>query len=141
MDGPTHDGQCFVLHAVHGLGTVPGPFIRARVGDALQVVCYDASGGGPFAAGHNLSPTPRPPRDLSPSQIRHTNNDQNGLAHNIDLHCVSGPGGGAPATYAEAGEVKLATFKLLDEGLYMYHCAAEPVGAHIANGTCSYRER
>ncbi len=42
-------------------GSVPGPFVRARVGDVLEV--------------------------------RHSNLDVDGLAHNIDFHAVSGPGG------------------------------------------------
>ena len=81
---------------------VPGPFIRARVGDVLEV--------------------------------HHTNSDSSGMPHNIDLHAVTGPGGGAPVTTIVEGEEKVAWFKLLHPGLYIYHCAAPPVMDHIANG-------
>lgn len=64
---------------------VPGPFIRARVGDILRV--------------------------------NHTNRDTSGMAHNIDFHAVTGPGGGAPLLLAEEGETKTASFKLLNPGL------------------------
>jgi hypothetical protein len=47
---------------------------------------------------------------------------------------VSGPGGGAPCLYAEPGEKKIGTFKLLHAGLFVYHCAAAPVPVHVANG-------
>jgi nitrite reductase (NO-forming) len=83
-------------------GTAPGPMIRAKEGDTLEL--------------HLINPkTSR-------------------MAHNIDLHAVSGPGGGAPATLAQPGEEKVARFKLLNPGLFVYHCAAPPVTWHIANG-------
>jgi hypothetical protein len=34
--------------------------------------------------------------------------DADGVGHNIDFHAVTGPGGGASATYAEAGETKVS---------------------------------
>uniref|UniRef100_A0A914PFJ7 Copper-containing nitrite reductase n=1 Tax=Panagrolaimus davidi TaxID=227884 RepID=A0A914PFJ7_9BILA len=73
----------------------PGPFIRARVGDILEV--------------------------------EFTNKDEDGIAHNIDFHCVTGPGG-------ENNQTKVGSFKLLYPGLYQYHCAAAPIPMHIANG-------
>ena len=56
------------------------------------------------------------------------------LPHNIDLHAVNGPGGGAEATFAAPGKEAVFTFKALNPGLYVYHCAAPPVPMHIANG-------
>lgn len=56
------------------------------------------------------------------------------MDHNIDLHAVTGPGGGAKITLAKPGEEKTARFKALNAGLYVYHCAAPPVTEHIANG-------
>lgn len=56
------------------------------------------------------------------------------LPHNIDLHAVNGPGGGAEATYVAPGKEAIFTFKALHAGLYVYHCAAPPVPMHIANG-------
>lgn len=81
---------------------VPGPFMRARVGDTLEVHV--------------------------------TNSDESGMPHNVDLHAVTGPGGGATVTTASHGDERIAWFKLLHPGLFIYHCAAPPVMDHIANG-------
>lgn len=56
------------------------------------------------------------------------------MAHNIDLHAVTGQGGGAEATFTLPGHETQFTFKTLNPGLYIYHCATAPVGMHIANG-------
>lgn len=62
-------------------------------------------------------------------------NDRNSTAlHNIDLHAVTGPGGGAEATYAGPGGEARFEFRALNPGLYVYHCATAPVGMHVANG-------
>ena len=76
-------------------GHVPGPFIRVRVGDTLEV--------------HLKNPK------------------TSSMDHSIDLHAVTGPGGGAALTLAKPGEEKVARFKLLAPGLFVYHCAAPPV--------------
>jgi FtsP/CotA-like multicopper oxidase with cupredoxin domain len=55
-------------------------------------------------------------------------------SHIIDFHCVTGPGGGSPCLFAESGQTKRGMFKLLNPGLFIYHCAAAPVPAHVANG-------
>jgi nitrite reductase (NO-forming) len=56
------------------------------------------------------------------------------MPHNIDLHAVTGPGGGAVSTFTSPGYESKFTFKALNRGLFVYHCAAAPVGMHIANG-------
>jgi len=56
------------------------------------------------------------------------------MPHNIDLHAVTGPGGGAKATFTAPGHQTNFSFKALNPGLYIYHCATAPVGMHIANG-------
>lgn len=83
-------------------GTVPGSFIRARVGDEITF---------------NLK-----------------NHPDNKLPHNIDLHAVTGPGGGAESSLVAPGHEVTFSFKCLNPGLYVYHCATAPVGMHIANG-------
>lgn len=83
-------------------GTVPGSFIRTRVGDEVE--------------------------------FHLKNHPDNKLPHNIDLHAVNGPGGGAESTFVAPGQEKVFTFKTLNPGLYVYHCATAPVGMHIANG-------
>jgi len=83
-------------------GKVPGPFLRVRVGDTVEV---------------------------------HLKNDpDSSMMHNIDLHAVSGPGGGAKATDVGPGEEKGFMFKALTPGLYVYHCAMMPHAQHISNG-------
>lgn len=83
-------------------GSVPGSFIRTRVGDEVEFTL--------------------------------SNHPDNKLPHNIDLHAVTGPGGGATSSFVAPGHEKKFNFKTLNEGLYVYHCATAPVGMHIANG-------
>lgn len=58
----------------------------------------------------------------------------NQLAHSIDLHAVTGPGGGSGLTQAPPGEEKVVTFKAIKPGLFVYHCATAMVAEHITNG-------
>ncbi len=83
-------------------GSVPGSFIRTRVGDEVEFTL--------------------------------SNHPDNKLPHNIDLHAVTGPGGGATSSFVAPGHEKVFSFKTLNPGLYVYHCATAPVGMHIANG-------
>jgi len=62
------------------------------------------------------------------------NHHSSHVPHNIDLHAVTGTGGGAEATNTLPGHETQFTFKALNPGLYVYHCAMAPVGMHIANG-------
>ncbi len=62
------------------------------------------------------------------------NHPANKLPHNIDLHAVTGPGGGATSSFTAPGHKTQFTFKALNPGLYVYHCATAPVGMHVANG-------
>ncbi|HWV56897.1 MAG TPA: copper-containing nitrite reductase [Longimicrobiales bacterium] len=62
------------------------------------------------------------------------NAHDSGLPHNIDLHAVNGPHGGGSATMVVPGEGKTFTFRAVNPGLYVYHCATAPVPVHIANG-------
>lgn len=83
-------------------GSVPGSFIRTRVGDEVEFTL--------------------------------SNHPDNKLPHNIDLHAVTGSGGGATSSFVAPGHSKTFSFKTLNPGLYVYHCATAPVGMHIANG-------
>ncbi len=83
-------------------GTVPGPMVRVRQGDSVEVTLKNAS-------------TSRFP-------------------HSIDLHAVTGPGGGAVATQTGPGGETRFSFKALNPGVYVYHCATPTVPEHIANG-------
>lgn len=54
--------------------------------------------------------------------------------HNIDLHAVTGPGGGAVLTHVAPGETKTFKWKALNPGLYIYHCAMPNVSTHNSHG-------
>ncbi len=54
--------------------------------------------------------------------------------HNIDLHAVTGPGGGASVTHVSPGETKTFRWKALNPGLYIYHCAMPNVSTHNSHG-------
>ena len=62
------------------------------------------------------------------------NSPDSKMPHNIDLHGVTGPGGGAASSFTAPGHRSRFTFKALNAGLYVYHCATAPVGMHVANG-------
>jgi nitrite reductase (NO-forming) len=83
-------------------GSVPGSFIRTRVGDVVE--------------------------------FRLSNHPDSKMPHNIDLHAVTGPGGGAASSFTAPGHTSVFSFQVVNPGLYVYHCATAPVGMHIANG-------
>lgn len=100
VDGILGDGTTFRYYTFDG--TVPGPMIRVRVGDTVDM---------------------------------HIQNDTTSvMLHSIDLHAVTGPGGGAVYTQTLPGEETSFTFKALAPGVYVYHCATPSVAEHIANG-------
>lgn len=63
-----------------------------------------------------------------------TNPADSKATHNIDLHAVTGPGGGAKATTVAPGEAKTVTFKAMNPGVFVYHCAVAPIPHHISAG-------
>jgi nitrite reductase (NO-forming) len=84
-------------------GQVPGPMLRVRVGDTVEV--------------------------------SFRNRADSWMPHNVDFHAVTGPHGGGGATFAEPGQHGQGfTFKALNPGLYVYHCAVPSVAHHISNG-------
>ena len=99
-EGEMTDGVKYVYWTFGG--SVPGSFIRTRVGDEVE--------------------------------FHLKNHPDNKLPHNIDLHAVTGPGGGATSSFVAPGHEAQFSFKVLNPGLYVYHCATAPVGMHIANG-------
>jgi nitrite reductase (NO-forming) len=94
------DGQTYSYWTFDG--TVPGPMLRVRVGDTVELHLKNAA------------------NDL--------------MQHSIDLHAVTGPGGGSGATAVMPGKESMLTFKALNPGLYVYHCATAPIPMHILNG-------
>ena len=67
-------------------------------------------------------------------EVHLKNDPHNKLPHNIDLHAVTGPGGGAASTFTAPGHESRFTFRATQPGLYVYHCATAPVPMHVANG-------
>jgi nitrite reductase (NO-forming) len=100
LAGQLADGTTFRYWTFNG--KVPGPFLRVRVGDTVEVHLK------------NL-----------PDSI---------MAHSVDFHATTGPGGGAVATQTQPGGETMFTFQALNPGLYVYHCATPMVAQHIANG-------
>ncbi len=62
------------------------------------------------------------------------NHPLNKLPHNIDLHAVTGQGGGAEGSFTAPGHKSTFSFRALNAGLFVYHCATAPVGMHVGNG-------
>ena len=67
-------------------------------------------------------------------EVEFSNNPSSTVPHNVDFHAATGPGGGAEASFTAPGRTSTFSFKALQPGLYIYHCAVAPVGMHIANG-------
>ncbi|HTO04529.1 MAG TPA: copper-containing nitrite reductase [Opitutus sp.] len=67
-------------------------------------------------------------------EFRLNNHQSSKMPHNIDLHAVTGPGGGAASTFTAPGHASQFTFTALKPGLYVYHCATAPVPMHVSNG-------
>jgi nitrite reductase (NO-forming) len=82
--------------------TVPGPFIRVRQGDTIELTLKNNSGSA--------------------------------FPHSIDLHAVTGPGGGAKVTQTAPGGKTAFAWKAMNPGLYVYHCATPHIPTHLANG-------
>ena len=100
VEGRLADGTSYTYWTFNN--QVPGPFIRVRVGDTVEVHLKNSAGST--------------------------------MMHSVDFHAVTGPGGGAVATQTMPGEETQFTFKALNPGLYVYHCATPMVAHHIANG-------
>lgn len=67
-------------------------------------------------------------------EVEFSNNPSSTVPHNVDFHAATGQGGGAAASFTAPGRTSTFSFKALQPGLYIYHCAVAPVGMHIANG-------
>jgi nitrite reductase (NO-forming) len=83
-------------------GQVPGPFVRVREGDTVEVTIH---------------------------------NDETSLhSHNVDFHAATGPGGGGAVSVVAPGETKTFSFKAMDPGLFVYHCAVPNMAVHMTHG-------
>jgi nitrite reductase (NO-forming) len=94
------DGVAYTFWTYNG--TVPGPMIRVRQGDTVE--------------------------------LTFKNSPDSKVTHSIDLHAVTGPGGGAKVTQVAPGQSATFRFKALNPGVYVYHCATPMVAHHISSG-------
>lgn len=62
------------------------------------------------------------------------NNETSLHHHNVDFHAATGPGGGGKVSVVAPGETKEFTFKALNPGLFVYHCAVPNMAVHMAHG-------
>lgn len=62
------------------------------------------------------------------------NAEENSMPHNIDLHAVYGPGGGAEASTVAPGETAQFEFQAQYPGVFVYHCAVPNLDQHISSG-------
>ena len=62
------------------------------------------------------------------------NNEASLHNHNVDFHAATGPGGGGAVSVVAPGETKEFTFKALNPGLFVYHCAVPNMAVHMAHG-------
>jgi nitrite reductase (NO-forming) len=67
-------------------------------------------------------------------EVHMKNSMSSTMNHSVDFHAVTGPGGGAVMTQTEPGKETVFTAKVLNPGLYVYHCATPMVAQHITNG-------
>ncbi len=100
IDSQLADGTTYTYWTFDG--KVPGPMLRVRVGDTVELHLKNAK--------------------------------DSRMIHSIDLHAVTGPGGGAAVMQVPPGQERSFTFKALKPGVYVYHCATPMVAEHIANG-------
>lgn len=63
-----------------------------------------------------------------------TNNKTSLHHHNVDFHAATGPGGGGVVSIVNPGETKEFTFKALNPGIFVYHCAVPNMAVHMAHG-------
>ncbi|WP_148680550.1 copper-containing nitrite reductase [Halovivax ruber] len=63
-----------------------------------------------------------------------TNAAESAVVHNIDLHAVYGPGGGADDTMVDPGQSATIEFKAMYPGVHVYHCAVPDMDMHISAG-------
>jgi nitrite reductase (NO-forming) len=123
---------------------VPGPFIRVKEGDTVEVSLYHNPAGHmhtadnividgplssviPVASAHEDAPVDPHMQSGAGMMTGHE-------THSVDLHAVLGPGGGAMLMQTGHGVTNTFAFKALRPGIYIYHCASPHIPTHIANG-------
>lgn len=123
-------------------GRVPGPFIRVKEGDLVEIR---------LTHGHDNHHGAAPPvhsfsieamalayahggEEHDDTHTAKEHAEAGHAKHSIDLHAVEGPGGGAVFMQVAPGETRAFQFKATRPGLYVYHCASPHIPTHVANG-------
>lgn len=126
LTGTTHDIDLFIaerhMTVAEGIvrevwaydGSVPGPVIRVQVGDTIRIHLDN-----------------RPPK--LPGRAAWMHPAVNAHSHSIEFDgtTVAGNGELAPIKH---GDKAVYEFKAEQAGVWMYHCGAEPMLEHLANG-------
>lgn len=133
-------------------GTVPGPFIRVREGDDVEIRLRHGTADGEMDMDHEQMGLDYTPSifgiptaeaagghddEMSAEHGGHSTDEHAAAGHSfhsIDLHAVIGPGGGGEVTQVADGDTKVFRFKAERPGIYVYHCASPHVPTHVANG-------
>ncbi|MBI2451030.1 MAG: multicopper oxidase domain-containing protein [Parcubacteria group bacterium] len=117
-------------------GTVPGPFMRVKEGDDVEIRLTHKGHGHMMNnhSDHSLAINNFFISDANANGVHDEANGEGHEKHSIDLHAVIGPGGGAALTQAKEGETLTFQFKATRPGLYVYHCASAHIPTHVANG-------
>lgn len=119
-------------------GTVPGPFLRVREGDTVEIRLthsaeeHDSVSALPRAEAHEEGEEGEDDVHMTGENGAHAAAGHG--KHSIDLHAVIGPGGGASLTQTEDGKTSIFRFKANHPGIYVYHCASPHIPTHVANG-------
>jgi nitrite reductase (NO-forming) len=131
-------------------GTVPGPFLRVKEGDTVEVRLKHTGHDHALGGTHKnfaidalqmkvaLANGDHSETNMDDAHMPSGTMTEHGAAghgtHSIDLHSVLGPGGGATLTQTKSNEMTTFQFKALRPGLYVYHCASPHIPTHITNG-------
>jgi nitrite reductase (NO-forming) len=100
LEGQLADGTTYTYYTFNG--QVPGPMLRVRVGDTVELTMTNATAST--------------------------------LSHPLVLPAFNGRGGGGEYTQTAPGDTHAFSFKALNPGVYVYHCATPSVAHHIASG-------
>jgi nitrite reductase (NO-forming) len=109
--------RSFLLEPREGVGEI-------EPGATFDYMTFDGQIPGPMLRarqGDRIRLTVRSPR----TNIR---------PHNVDLHAVYGPGGGASETLVLPGQEKTIEFRAMYPGAFIYHCAVPGMDMHISSG-------
>lgn len=134
-------------------GTVPGPMLRVKEGDDVRITLTHGHGGvahesievngfEKLAFAESFIKTQTAHADTGHNhEDPHMSGSNEGMhameghaLHSVDLHAVTGPGGGAMLTQVGHDGPKSFQFKATKPGVYVYHCASPHIPTHIANG-------